>query len=325
MKEIIEFSSAKLSLFQNSEHFSFMADVIELCKKFDPKKLKVEKEFAALVAAYGKEDGVYDPVRVSEYTEPIRLSDETRTSIYRGFETLTKANLRHPEKTVAEAAVRMKKLFDSHGDMRNSSYNARTAIILDILLDIAENYTADITLLAADVWVTKLDEANKNFTSLMEKRFEEESSRPQYKMKEVRATVDDAYQTLVTRQTALMIVEDPEKYYPFVEQLNSYIKYYNERVKQRSTRNKNKSRNIADAQLLPIDVQPYTGNRIIPSITLTYTDPKTKECVTLTDGTDYTLDCNNNIEPGSVTLTIKAKGKYTGKLVTMFYIVKSEG
>ncbi len=323
MKKIVDILVAKLTQFLNNEHSNFIDDVLQLCLKFNPKTQKIDKEVAVLQAAHAKEYAALDPERSSAYTEQIRVSDELRTSIGKGLENLIKVNLKNPDKACAEAAGRLKIMFDSHDDMYHKSYNIKTSIISDIIYDINLKYTADIAKISATDWVTKLDAENKNFIALMEKRFDESSNRSSDTMPTVRPEVDDAYLTLTTRLTALMIIEEPEKFYPFVNELNSYIKYYNERVKQRQTNNKSKQQDIGTAQMSSIGDQTYTGAEIIPAFDLLYTDPKTLVVVALEKGKDYTVECINNTAIGTATLTAHGKGAYVGKLVTRFNIVAS--
>ncbi len=335
MKTIVAIILAKLSHLLNDEHFNFIEDIIAVSLKFDPKKQKVEKEIATLQAAHAKESAALDPVRSSKYTEQIRECDALRTTTAKGLESLVRANLKNPDKPSAQAAKDVMALFKSHADIYDRSYNIKTAIITDIINEINKSHTADIALLGAASWVTNLDAQNKDFAALMEKRFEETSKRNGVNMEALRLEVDDAYLTLTTRLTALMVIEEPDKFYPYVEELNEYIKYYNGRVKLRETNNKSKQRNIASAQLSPIPAQTYTGSHIIPVVELLYTDEKTistglvaersrstaTTTVRLEEDKDYTLTAENNVQVGSATLTIKGKGAYVGKMVCVFAIV----
>lgn len=326
MKKIVEIIQAKLSQLLNNDHSVFIKEVIALVKKFDPKKLKIEKEIIALQDSFAKESAVLDPVRSSEYTEPMRLSDEARTAIAKGLEGFVRATVKNPDTATAEAATRLNLLFKSHADLHNKSYSFKTGVISDILAEINLKYTGDVEKIAVVDWVTKLDTENKHFIALEEKRYEEEALRNAENMTTVRKEVDDAYLTLTTRLTALMIIEEPEKFYPFVNELNSHVKHYNERVKQRQTINKNNQKDIATAQMSSIGDRPYTGEEIIPSFDLIYTDPKTASTgsattVLLEKGKDYTVECINNTAIGTATLTAHGKGAYVGKLVTRFNII----
>ena len=321
MKKIIEILPARLFRYNNHEHYSFIYKVIELCERYDPKKQKIEKEYNALVAAFAKENDLLDPIRRSEYTEAIRMSNTLRTSLYKGLEGLVKINLKNPEKSIVESAKRLKALFDSREDIGKKSYNVRTSMILDVLYEINKSYTIDITNLSAELWVVKLKEENKNFMTLVNKRIEESIIRGSEKMLDIRSEVDSTYNALTARQTALMIIEEADKFYPFVKELNKFIENYNEQVKLRSTLNKNKQLNINTAQLSSIPDQTYNGNKIMPSIKVLYTNPKTNVIVELEEDKDYIVICINNRQPGTATLTLQGKGIYRGKIVTTFNII----
>lgn len=59
----------------------------------------------------------------------------------------------------------------------------------------------------------------------------------------------------------------------------------------------------------------YTGKAIKTTITIKDGNK------TLKNGTDYTVSYKNNINPGTVSVTIKGKGNYTGTITKKFKIV----
>ncbi|MBQ6662427.1 MAG: hypothetical protein IJM69_02720, partial [Firmicutes bacterium] len=73
---------------------------------------------------------------------------------------------------------------------------------------------------------------------------------------------------------------------------------------------------IASAKIKAIPDQKYTGSPIKPALTVTL-DGKT-----LKAGTDYTANYQNNINPGTATVTVTGKGDYSGTLKAAFKIVK---
>ncbi|MCR4712215.1 MAG: cell wall-binding repeat-containing protein [Clostridia bacterium] len=73
---------------------------------------------------------------------------------------------------------------------------------------------------------------------------------------------------------------------------------------------------IASAKIKAIPDQKYTGSAIKPALTVTL-DGKT-----LKAGTDYTASYQNNINPGTATVTVTGKGDYSGTLKATFKIVK---
>ena len=58
----------------------------------------------------------------------------------------------------------------------------------------------------------------------------------------------------------------------------------------------------------------YTGEAIEPAVTVTSGD------ATLVEGTDYVVTYNNNVEVGEATVTVTAKGNYSGTIVVKFVI-----
>lgn len=72
--------------------------------------------------------------------------------------------------------------------------------------------------------------------------------------------------------------------------------------------------NLAD--VAKIAVQPYTGSAVTPKPVVTYAGKS------LTEGTDYTLDYENNVSQGTATITITGKGWYTGDKAVTFDIAK---
>ncbi len=60
----------------------------------------------------------------------------------------------------------------------------------------------------------------------------------------------------------------------------------------------------------------YTGEKVVPDITLTH------GTWTLKEGRDYTVECPDAVNAGKVDVTIHGMGKYTGSLSRSFYITK---
>lgn len=62
----------------------------------------------------------------------------------------------------------------------------------------------------------------------------------------------------------------------------------------------------------------YTGSAITPAVTVTYNGKQ------LTKDTDYTVSYQNNINPGTATVTVTGKGDYTGTKTVNFTIKEAE-
>ena len=66
----------------------------------------------------------------------------------------------------------------------------------------------------------------------------------------------------------------------------------------------------------------FTGDAIKPAIEVVYKENHNASAP-LKEGVDYDLDYDNNIYPGTATITVTGKGSYTGKLTKSFDIVAS--
>ena len=72
---------------------------------------------------------------------------------------------------------------------------------------------------------------------------------------------------------------------------------------------------IGDTQIEAIKDQAYTGKKLKPKLTITYSG------MTLAEGTDYTLSYKKNKDIGKAEVTVKGKGTFTGSRKVKFNIV----
>lgn len=75
------------------------------------------------------------------------------------------------------------------------------------------------------------------------------------------------------------------------------------------------SKNISGVSISGVSTRTYTGKSIVPKITVK------SGATLLRNGTDYTVSCWNNKNPGNASLRITGKGNYTGTKTITFKIV----
>lgn len=229
----------KLTNLRNEEHFQFLTEFKTLVEEAGPEALGISEAFAIFLTLYLNEAEALNVVLKSTLTGKIADADQQRDDLVRGTLDTLKGAANHflPEKR--EAAERLQNLFDRSGNISTKSYEEQTAAITALLEDITAGYTADATLLGLVEWLTALQAANDNLAALMAERYTEEAGRTGLKMKDTRKAADDAYRTITTRIDALIVVNGPEAYSDFVEQLNLRVDRYNEKIAQRRGRNAN--------------------------------------------------------------------------------------
>ncbi|MGI6571566.1 MAG: beta strand repeat-containing protein [Caldicoprobacterales bacterium] len=79
------------------------------------------------------------------------------------------------------------------------------------------------------------------------------------------------------------------------------------------------SKNITGFSVYDIPNQTYTGRAVMPAVTVKDTDKN----ITLSAGTDYTVDCLD-VNTGAANAIITGKGNYTGTLTKSFKIVPKD-
>lgn len=232
--KIMNVKSEKL---RNEEHFQFQSEFKELVERFTPVTLGIETAFAAYLPLYANEAEALDVIRKSAVTDEIANADHLRDTTFRGMCDTVKGATNHFTPTKREAAERIQIAIDHFGNINTKPYDEQTASIKTLLADLNTAYSEDVTTLRLEEWITELQANNDAFEALMNERYSDDAGKTQLKMKEVRKEVDAAYHTITTRIDALAVVNGPETYTPFVNELNTRIEKYNNMLAQRKGRN----------------------------------------------------------------------------------------
>jgi hypothetical protein len=310
---------AKLARFLNGEHLEFIREVIALVNKFGAGMLNIEQVFEVLRAAFAREEEAIAPVRKSKYTELITKADSVRDKTFIGLKNLVKAAMNHIDPAVAEAAKNLWIVFQSFGNINKVGKENETAHVAKLVSDLQGTYAADVATVGATRFVEQLKAENDAVIELTEARYEEQNTRTDLKMKDVRPETDSAYSALTERITALLVLGPESAYLPFIEELNNHIRHYDILVKERLAHNAAVRKDLSDADISSVHDQPYAGGaHITPLIEVFYKGTK------LVETKDYTVEYADNTEPGTASVTVKGKGKYTGRKVTTFNIVRVE-
>jgi len=82
---------------------------------------------------------------------------------------------------------------------------------------------ADIATIQLIDWIAELERLNNAFITLEATRNSEEANRTELRMKHVRVDVDAAYNKIIKRINALIIVTGEGPYAAFVKELNARI------------------------------------------------------------------------------------------------------
>jgi hypothetical protein len=270
-----------------------------------------------------QENRVFKWMRRQKHTAKKAETDRERDGTYTGFVARIRADLRHFNPIIRDAANHIFNLLANYGDVIHASYDAETTALDSIIAHLrSENYIEDVNLLGLMSWVDRLDELNTQFKQYVEETAQEEINKPNITPKESRQQTDKALKNITTRIEALAILYGEEKYIPFAQEFNELVEHYNLLVREHYGRLHART-DISSAYIAPIPPQTFTGKPIyvFPEVMITKTtDDGIAQFVELIFTEDFTMSCKNNIKPGTATLRIQGIGKYKGEIVTTFNI-----
>ena len=236
--KILKFTIGKM---QNSEHFQFMKEFRNLAIQFSPAALKIAKFFVAFVALFEREDECLMLLKKSSYTEQLGNADRKRDGLFRGLVDLVNSALKHFSEEVVAAAKRLKILFDTYGNLARLGDNKETSGIYNLVQDLEGKFAADLELIGGTAWVAQLKESNEAFEALVNARYDEATEKPEDRMKDIRAEIDEVYRDITMAvESFAKLTDNPAeiaRYKGFIDKLNVIVKDYKDRIAQREGSN----------------------------------------------------------------------------------------
>jgi hypothetical protein len=211
---------------RNDAHFQFYTEFRNLVQKEGAENLKITPLFEAWLPLYDKEDTALKKIVKSAITAQIQEADRARDEIYTGMVETSNAALKHFSEEVRKAAIRLRILFDTYGDVARKPLNEQTSATYNILQELKGKYASDTASVGIAAWVSELEVRNNAFADLMRERFDETAGRTDIVLKEVRAEVDQSYFAIREKINALVIVEGVASYENFIRTFNAVIAKY---------------------------------------------------------------------------------------------------
>ena len=222
---------------RNNEHFQFYTEFYDLVRLENPATLNILDQFDHFDECYWNEDKALQKISKNATTEQIKNYDKQhRDPTYRGLVATNKAAINHFDSAMVLAAKRLKVVFDAFGDISKMPLNEETSAIYNLVQELKNNNSEDVTKVGLTKWVNTLEAQNKEFDALVKSRNDENSAKTELKMKEMRKETDKSYKVITTRINASIILEGEDVYVSFVRKLNTFIEKYNMSINQRRGR-----------------------------------------------------------------------------------------
>jgi len=211
---------------KNDSHNVFMHDVQGLLVDENMPLQGFEKLIEAFNLAYTAEEAANRVRRKSYITNEMVKLNKQREELYAGFSYHYQSNLRHYDAGKREAAKNISYIMKSIAVIHNMSNTNRGGSIRKIISNIRKpQNTAIVETLQLTGWLDALETLNELYQKTDDNRNTERSKRGNGNVLVARNATDKAYQDIIKRMDALMILNGPEEYSPFVRLLNVHIEH----------------------------------------------------------------------------------------------------
>jgi hypothetical protein len=323
---------ADMEHYNNDDHLAFHKSSCGIFVKY-ALVINAPELIAEYESAVTKEKVSFSWIRKNELTEKKAAADNRRDNTFVGMTVIVRANFRHFDPPVRDAAVHVCNMIENYGSIVKKDYEAKTIIFDNIIEQLrSHDYSLAVQLLNLRPWIDRLEIDNNEFKTCVSESVALQLGKPSVNLKTARKISDKDQRAVINHVTALVSLNGQDQYVDFAAEYNELVSHYNTIVKEHYGRLHAKI-DIAQAVIDPIAEQPFTGKPVIviPTVHIRRT---VKEKVEETEKTvekietvelffseDFTVLYRNNIRHGTAKLTIKGIGKYKGAAVTTFNIV----
>jgi hypothetical protein len=260
--------------------------------------------------------------RASLLTSDIKDLDFQIGLTYHGLRDTVNRMLRYTNESKAAAARKIDFVMRKYDTQKDP-----TTLALEEQMEVFQNMIDDFkdpavlpffSTIGAKSWLEDLDGYNKQMHTFYEQRTIDTSGFVSGLSKQCRAAVDKTYLAIVEYINTMIRIKGTAEYETEVVELNRLIDEMKTVLAERKTTNENRRhRNLKAASASDIPVQIYSGLPICPEFELFL------EGNLLTPNADYVAAYKDNTNPGTATITISAKGIYTGRKIITFNIQRT--
>jgi hypothetical protein len=182
---------------------------------------KVKKYFdGTFVPAYKIMQEAFKKAEKSDYTVLIKDANTLRGDTYISLYEFVRALIRHPDKKLAAAAIKVKNLLDRYGNFTSTSIDGQTAYIIDLLQEFATNYAEEVVLLMLSPFISAIKENNDAFSALMNERYNETAKQSKVTVVDARKVLQDAFGVLCNLVDSIWVMEESAEISAFITRFN---------------------------------------------------------------------------------------------------------
>jgi hypothetical protein len=231
-----------LSELRGEEWFNFFTEFKRFVEDTTPGKLNVERLFTVFLGFYIAAEEAIEKIRKSSITQQMIDLDKLRDNTFRGLIRMIESYLHHFDSNKRKAAESLSIVIKHYGNLAIKPYNQETAGIYNFLQELRENYRDAIAILDLTGWLDELERNNNEFEEAVLARNQEEASKTELRLLDIRKETNRCYKSIIERLEAIMLIEEEDgiennDHISFVKTLNANIKRYADILAQRKGRN----------------------------------------------------------------------------------------
>jgi len=209
---------------RNSLHFQFHTEAKNLIQETGVPELKIETLFVEYRQRYNELDAALKKIVKSAATDKIHDADKERDAVFAGFIKTMGGLCEHYDPATRDAALKIQVVTHTYGNVAVKPLNEETSDIYNLVQDLkSDKYKDLVALVGLTQWVSKLEQQNNAFETLIKERDRENAAKNHTAVKEARQAVDESYKRIVETINALLVLNQLTGCAAFVETLNQII------------------------------------------------------------------------------------------------------
>jgi len=233
------------------DHFLFMTEVKSLIASFGSNLLNIDSLFRTFSSFYEQEHSTIQSLGLSPYSaQLLEESDKKRDDYYWAIGLIIKANTKHIDEKIRNAAGKIEKILDRYGNLRYVPYEEET-IQLNRFCRELNKYPGDLGLMHLNEWIKILNDENEVFKDYYNAIKQEMFFLNTGSMKTVRLDVDNYYKEMISKIEALSVVEGVKMYEDFIYKLNAIINNYVGLYSDKKEKEKKATTNSQQPPIIP--------------------------------------------------------------------------
>lgn len=223
-------------------HAALIRDTAKVAERHEAVAAKLSEEIDALQRAAERESGFIGQSRKSFLTDGINEQDRLRDNAYRGLRHVLRGYMRIEDKTMRAAAVRLWQRLKDAGVRAEDSLIEESGGMDRLCRTLAEDCSADITLLSLTPFAEQMTAANDELSRLSMERSTARANVEKGGMAKARKAGDEAFRTFRKKLNALATLDDNEDYETCIDQMNGRLLHLKQNVLKHRKRSKGENK-----------------------------------------------------------------------------------